>query len=195
MTGAIALLAVLCLFAGLLPFGITPLVDLAVASAAAPARLATLNALAPMRAFAAVALGTTTLVVLVHALLRLCVAPGRIARAGTWDCGHADPSSPRLQYTASSFAQFLLRLLAWAVPRRTDAPPPMELFPPPARFHQTMRETLLHGVLLPFCQRWADRCSRFRILQQGNVHLYLLYILAVLLLLLGWSVVDAWLRT
>ena len=193
MTGPMALLAALCLLAGLLPFAVAPIVDRAVAAAVPGGAARGLNELAPLRAFAAAALATALLIVVGHLLLRRRAAGDAIAHAGTWDCGYADPSSPRLQYTASSFAQFLLRLLAWAVPRRLQAPPPMELFPAPARFQQSMRETLLQGVLLPFCQRWADRCARLRILQQGNVHLYLLYILVVLLVLLGWSVVDAWL--
>jgi hydrogenase-4 component B len=190
MTGVIALLASLCLLAGLLPFAVAPVADRAIAAVTPGAGGASLDALAPLRAFAAAALVVAVLAGAGHLLLCRCRA---VARAGTWDCGYVDPGSPRLQYTASSFTQFLMRLVAWAVPRRLQAPPPMELFPPPARFHQATRETLLHGVLLPFCQRWADRCSRLRILQQGNVHLYLLYILVVLLLLLGWTVVDAWL--
>jgi hypothetical protein len=48
-------------------------------------------------------------------------------------------------------------------------------------------EPLLHGVLSPLAHRLADRCARLRILQRGNLQIYLLYILVVLVLLLTWS--------
>jgi hypothetical protein len=48
-------------------------------------------------------------------------------------------------------------------------------------------EPLLHGLLSPIAHRLADRCARLRILQRGNLQIYLLYILVVLVLLLGWT--------
>ena len=41
-------------------------------------------------------------------------------------------------------------------------------------------------VYEPFFRRWAERLSRLRILQQGKVHVYLVYILLMVVLALAW---------
>jgi hydrogenase-4 component B len=146
-----------------------------------------------MRAIAAVSVAL--LVLCSGGVLLLRRGRAGAVRAGTWDCGYAVSGSPRVQYTGSSFAQYLLRQLGWAVAQRTTRPPPPDLFPQKSHFAQEPQETLLHRVLMPFCQRWAERCARLRVLQHGNVQVYLGYMLAVLLLLLGWSVLESWLRT
>jgi hypothetical protein len=50
-------------------------------------------------------------------------------------------------------------------------------------------------VYQPFLARWADRFVRLRWLQQGILHIYILYILAVLVAALGWRSLRAWLGT
>ncbi len=187
MTGVLGFLALACTAIGMLPFWITPLVDGAVA-ATGHGVVTPIAELAPMHALGLVAIVTTALVI--GSLWRLLRRRADAATVGTWDCGYADPGSPRVQYTGSSFAQYVLRMLAWATPRRRTPAPPQELFPGPQRFESETREPLLHGLLLPWCSRWADRCLRLRILQYGSVQLYVAYVLAVLLLLLCWSVVD-----
>ena len=110
-----------------------------------------------------------------------------VAPVATWDCGYAVPDAPRLQYSASSFAQFAARLLLWAVRERKASPAPLELFPGPRTFTLAPNETLLYGVLLPASRRLAERCARLRVLQHGSVQLYLLYVLVALVLLLAWA--------
>ena len=39
----------------------------------------------------------------------------------------------------------------------------------------------------PFFRRWADRFARLRILQRGKVHVYLLYIVLMVVLALAWE--------
>jgi formate hydrogenlyase subunit 3/multisubunit Na+/H+ antiporter MnhD subunit len=113
--------------------------------------------------------------------------PAADAPVGTWDCGYVGPTSPRLQYTGTSFAQPAVRALGWTVRGHTGAPAALELFPGPRAFVRRATEPLLHGVLWPLAHRCADRCARLRFLQRGKLHVYLLYILVAHVLLLAWS--------
>ncbi len=107
----------------------------------------------------------------------------RSAAIGTWDCGYARPS-PRIQYTASSFAQLFVEqarplLLPHATPTAEAG-----LFPHPQQFHSAVQDPVLDRALLP-CLRGASAvCQWLRLLQRGKVQLYLLYILITLLVLL-----------
>jgi hypothetical protein len=117
-----------------------------------------------------------------------------LRRVATWDCGYVDASSPRLQYSAASFAQLAALVLRWTVRERASRPAPLELFPGPRTFAPGAAEPLLHGVLWPLCRALADRCSALRFLQHGKLQIYLLYILVVLCLLLAWSALVNWSR-
>ena len=48
------------------------------------------------------------------------------------------------------------------------------------------------GVYEPFFRRWADRFSWLRILQQGSVHVYVLYILLTVMIALAWLSLRTW---
>jgi hypothetical protein len=41
--------------------------------------------------------------------------------------------------------------------------------------------------------RWADRLARFRWLQQGVLHMYLVYIVVAVVIGFGWASLRAWL--
>jgi hypothetical protein len=47
---------------------------------------------------------------------------------------------------------------------------------------------------MPWFHRQADRCRRLRVLQAGRTQIYLLYILLITAVLLGWSAVTEWLH-
>ncbi|HVR76370.1 MAG TPA: hypothetical protein VMT52_18725 [Planctomycetota bacterium] len=38
--------------------------------------------------------------------------------------------------------------------------------------------------------RWADRFSRLRILQRGNLQIYLVYILVTLVIVIAWAMLS-----
>jgi formate hydrogenlyase subunit 3/multisubunit Na+/H+ antiporter MnhD subunit len=188
MTGPMAVLAALCAFAGLVPQACVPLLDGAIGAVAYPT-VGSIAALVPFGTLSAMALGCSLAAagglwwVAVVRRKRTAGSPA----VGTWDCGYLDASPSRLQYTGSSFAQFGAQILAWTVRDRAHPPAPLELFAGPRTFLRRTLEPLLHGVLWPLAHRLADRCARLRILQRGNVQIYLLYILVVLVVLLAWS--------
>lgn len=215
MTAVLGLLGGLCLAAGLAPFLLAPALEQVVAGwagAAARGGAAVLGdtavrsglgllELAPLRT-----LGWAGLAVLVPVALGTAWflrSAGRIsarrtstagAALGTWDCGYADPSSPRLQYTSSSFAALLVGLFGWAVALRRSPAAAPAMFPAPWAFATAPIDRLLARLVVPFCQRTAGRCTRVRVLQQGVLHIYLLYILGVLLLGIVWATLSPWSR-
>lgn len=188
MTVPAAVLAVLCAAVGLAPWAVAPLLDAAIADFGRLEPPMGLSDLVPFGTLSAVSLGCTAAAA---ALLWWLVAARSHARptpaVGTWDCGYADASAPRLQYTAASFAQFAVRILDWTAREATAIPRATGLFPAPRALVRRTLEPLLRGTLWPLAHRLADRCQRVRFLQRGRLQVYLLYILVALVLLLTWS--------
>jgi len=67
------------------------------------------------------------------------------------------------------------------LPRFFRSPPkrqaPRGLFPSTGDFGAETPDPVSEKVYEPFFRRWADRFARLRILQQGQLHVYLIYIL------------------
>jgi formate hydrogenlyase subunit 3/multisubunit Na+/H+ antiporter MnhD subunit len=123
----------------------------------------------------------------VVALLRGRTAP----RDATWGCGFAAPTA-RMQYTARSFSeQFAERLLPRPLAPRVRTAPIRGPLPEPARFATEEGDPITRGSYEPIFSAIAGRFARLRVLQQGNAHLYLAYILVALLASLFWSSLRA----
>jgi hydrogenase-4 component B len=105
---------------------------------------------------------------------------------GTWDCGYTVPSA-RMQYTSSSFAQLIVGLLGWALRPRIHEPRIDGPFPSRAKFHSEVPDTVLDRGVIPTFRFLARISERVRPLQRGSIHLYLLYIVGTLIVLLVWS--------
>jgi formate hydrogenlyase subunit 3/multisubunit Na+/H+ antiporter MnhD subunit len=108
------------------------------------------------------------------------------ARTETWGCGYGHPTA-RMQYTGGSFAEiFTWRLLPrWFRPRQTVRPPE-GLFPREAARASDAEDPFTRGAFRPFVARMSERFARWRWLQQGSLHLYLLYIVVAAVLGLVW---------
>jgi formate hydrogenlyase subunit 3/multisubunit Na+/H+ antiporter MnhD subunit len=116
----------------------------------------------------------------------------RSAPDQTWGCGYAAPTS-RMQYTGRSFSEVLAeRLLPTPLRARLTTTAPDVIFPSKGSFSSEGADPFTRGLYEPFLTRWADRFARLRWLQRGMLHLYLFYILLVLLLALAWMSVRAW---
>jgi hydrogenase-4 component B len=123
--------------------------------------------------------------VLIGVLLYRKMPRSAIVYGATWGCGYAAPS-PRMQYTSSSFGQMLVGMFAWALRPRRHRPETLALFPQPARFRSEVDDVLLEEGMLPAFRFTARVSGWFRILQQGSVQAYLLYIVLTLLALFLW---------
>ena len=105
----------------------------------------------------------------------------------TWDCGYASPG-PRMQYTASSFAQLLVALFRWAVLPEEHRPRVNGPFPAASqRFESHAPDPVLDRLLPPGLSRGRSLLGSARVIQAGRIQAYLLYIVVTLVLLLAWS--------
>jgi hydrogenase-4 component B len=91
-----------------------------------------------------------------------------------------------MQYTSSSFAQMLVGIFGWVLRPRTRQPKELPLFPGETDFHSEVPDRVLDDVLLPTFRFGAWLFSWFRVFQQGNIQIYLLYIFLALIALLFW---------
>ena len=120
------------------------------------------------------------------AMLVVLYRKNKMVPGPTWGCGYVLPTA-RLQYTGRSFAEFLTeRLLPRALRPQTFRKGPQGLFPPGSEFRADSPDPLREKVYEPFFRRWADRFARLRWMQQGNLHIYLVYILILVALALAW---------
>jgi hypothetical protein len=123
-------------------------------------------------------------------LIVLCMWFARAARprpaeVGTWDCGYAAPSA-RMQYTSSSFADMLVRLMAWALRPSRHEPAIKDYFPKQAEFESHVPDTVLDRGVRPLFRFVGGLADRVRKIQTGRIHIYLVYVLATLVVLLLW---------
>jgi len=141
---------------------------------------APLSTLGYLNAWTLIALGTA-------AAISLALSRARAQSEGpTWGCGYLVPTV-RMQYTGRSFAEmFAEHLLPRFLRPRTIRQAPLGVFPAQSSFGSTCPDPVSERLYEPFFRSWADRFSRLRILQQGKVHVYLVYIVVTVVLALAW---------
>jgi hydrogenase-4 component B len=125
--------------------------------------------------------GTLAGAAVMIAAARYAVVRRRVNRADTtWGCGYGG-ATPRMQYTASSFAAPLLSIfgsLTGVVEHRGTTV-----------FHSDSRDLVLDGVLSRIWSNIHGAALRLRPMQQGRIHVYLLYVVVALLACLVYLVV------
>ena len=125
------------------------------------------------------------LAVIMAAIVAL-MRTGAKAKGPTWGCGYLAPTQ-RMQYTGASFSEMMAEHLLPRVLRpRTARRAPRGLFPAASEFVQQRPDPISDKVYDPFFGRWAERFSRLRILQQGKINVYLLYIVFMVVAALAW---------
>jgi hydrogenase-4 component B len=183
------LLALLCLLLGVLPTGVIQFID------AIPRQLfggalpqATAHGwlwLTPVSS-ATASYSAPLVVVLLAAIALLAVwglrrsAVRRVRRCDAWDCGFAPPT-PRMQYTATAFAQparrvfgLLFRVDESVAPREDGA----------LRYGLRVSDRTWRLFYVPVARLVEAAARRVVRLQSGNVRVYLGWTLATLLVLL-----------
>jgi formate hydrogenlyase subunit 3/multisubunit Na+/H+ antiporter MnhD subunit len=100
-----------------------------------------------------------------------------VRRDATWACGYGGVT-PRMQYTASSFAAPLLDVFGPLSGARVERGV--------AALHTHAIDLVLDGIVLPLWGMLHKGALRMRGIQHGRLHFYLLYVLAALLVLLGY---------
>lgn len=187
MWGPMLALAALCAAIGLAPRTALSIVGLALRDSTNIAVIdipaATLSALSVIQ------IGALILIALVAGLTLL--RNRRIAplQEETWGCGYHSPSS-RMQYTATSFAQPLASFAKSLYSPRENGDIAPELFPPRTERHVSFPDLVLDRAIVPAYSRVTRLFQKFSIIQHGNTHLYVLYIVVALLVALFWSVAQ-----
>lgn len=183
MRGAMLVLLGACLGIGLLPWLIAPLLNSAV------------RAWAPLGGVAAIS-GTLTSLLWISILGTLLILISGILSwwlhrrsrltdcQPTWGCGYPLPTA-RMQYTASSFADGLVKLLRFGLWTQEHDGQTRGLFPKPAKFTSHTPDAVLDRLLLPLLTSLAVAATWLRTwLQNGVTSLYLLYVVLTLISLL-----------
>jgi hydrogenase-4 component B len=117
---------------------------------------------------------------------------GRRAADDTWGCGYLAPTA-RMQYTGRSFAEILAeRLLPRSIRPRVAIERPAAIFAEPGSLSADTTDPLTRSAYEPLFDRWTGRFSRLRWLQQGILHVYLVYILVVVVAGLAWASARRW---
>jgi formate hydrogenlyase subunit 3/multisubunit Na+/H+ antiporter MnhD subunit len=191
MVAPIVLLSAACVAMALVPRALAPLLD-RVASQVLGSTVdlapvtARLGGVAKINAVLWMALAGAT------AVLQFLVRRQRATTDETWGCGYAAPT-PRMQYTARSFAELMAEHLLPSVLRtRVTVKPPRAIFAEAAQISSDSTDPVTRGVYEPFLGTWARRFARLRWLQQGSLHVYLLYILAAVTCVLAWVSLRRW---
>ncbi len=186
-------LAAGCVLIGLAPAAVLPPLARAAASWArlAPAALAGPAAEAGAGA-ARVSLVAAVLLAAAGAVLavrrrRLATRPAA-APVETWSCGFV-ASTPRIQYTGSSFADLLLRRFSWTVPVHVEGLLPRGLFPAAASHRTHVPDPVLDEALVPAARAYGWLSGRARLLNVRRIQLQMLLVLATLVAALAWGFV------
>ena len=178
MIAPMVLLALLCAAIGLFPGLVLPLLDPVVgiwSGIPSPQLLSHV----PHGFITVLSLCILLAVIAGSVALRRMLMRRPLGAAGTWDCGYLRTSS-RIQYTASSFASTLVALFAWVLRPLAHRAPPVGVFPGSSRFDSHVPEVVLDGLLNPWWGRFKSSLASARVLQQGSVQRYLLYIMLAL---------------
>jgi hydrogenase-4 component B len=195
MQGAMAVLALVCIALGLGPFVVVPVLGGIVAGLGGLTP-ATANFSLGMPLHVSGAVGEMSPPVVAAGLVLLAAtawigvrlfADRRLRVAPTWGCGRIG-QTPRMEYTATAFAEPLRRVFA-ELYRPTedlsiDFHPESKYFVQSIEYHTALPawfERLLYAPFLSFMQAASRRVRR---LQAGSLHLYLTYMAVALLALL-----------
>jgi len=184
MRGPMLALLLACAWIGLLPSTLAPLLQSAVATWVPPAKAVSLAApLAPLPL-----VGATGWVLLIYLAGIGWWLHSRTRRAprdvSTWGCGYVAPT-PRMQYTASSFADFLVSQFRFGLWTERHGGKVKGIFPATGEFASHTPDAVLDRVLLPGFRQLALGCSWLRArVQNGRVPTYLMYVALTLLVLL-----------
>jgi formate hydrogenlyase subunit 3/multisubunit Na+/H+ antiporter MnhD subunit len=112
---------------------------------------------------------------------------GRRVTDDTWGCGYLAPTA-RMQYTGRSFAEIMSEhLLPPLFRARVAVKAPRAIFAEPTRIASDSTDPVTRTVYEPLIQGWARRFARLRWLQQGSLHIYLVYIVAAVTSVLAWT--------
>jgi hydrogenase-4 component B len=183
MLGPIVVLAACCALIGLTPMLVSPILNAGIACWMLGMRQPPMRIedLVPVGTIGGISIGLACLIVAVGVVTAL--RNRNVYRVGTWDCGFAKPTT-RMQYSASSFAQMIVRIFRIILKPQIQPPIINGSFPSPSKMHSHVDDVVMDRLLLPSghaLERWFHWAHRF---QKGLTQQYMLYILITLIVML-----------
>jgi len=136
-----------------------------------------------------VTIGAIVFIVLAAAialLRRMLLSSRTVGATGTWDCGYAAPAA-RMQYTASSFAQPVLELFRFFLRTKKHLTIPDTYFPSASHFESHTPDISSDRIYRPVFTAIRLFFTRMKVVQEGRIHIYVLYVVGTLLILLLWN--------
>ena len=145
---------------------------------------ATETLLGKISLFGGAALALVLLLLLVR---RALLARRGVRRGPVWGCGY-QYGTPRIQYTPASFVEPAARIFGAVMGTTVSAQKPEGFFPAPVSLDADAPDVVRSRFYTPIFQ-WTERaCNTLKILQNGRVNMYILYILVTLVALLIWGI-------
>ena len=200
MLAGMGLMAAACLAFGVAPMAVVPLLDRVTAGftdVPISGRLLTEGgfALTPGMGTGFASISTPMLAILLlvlapSALLGAALVGGRLRRRiyKTWGCGIT--LKPRMEYTATGFAQPIRQVFSMiyrpTVKVETEMLEESRYFAKRMRFELQLEPTFQKHLYDPVVRLFNRAADRLRVVQAGSLHLYLSYIFITLLVLLLW---------
>jgi hypothetical protein len=179
------LLFACCLWIGVAPATLVPLLQKSVEAWTGAAPANPLNALVSAGHISLAAMSLLLIVLILAVVLRRKSVRQQIRKQPTWGCGYSQ-AIPRVQYTTSSFAQMIDDFFGWALQTERKIEKPVGLFPGNTALYKTHTpDVLLDYVIRPLF-RIAEAIAVWirRLVQNGMIGYYLLYSLLATCLLL-----------
>jgi hydrogenase-4 component B len=130
---------------------------------------------APLATLGMCNLGFAVFATLAALMLWRRVKGNGLKRAVTWDCGYAAPT-PRMQYTAGSFAGIITGWFAWILQPERHEQQVEGNFPLRASFSEHTPETVLEKIVEPAGSVVMSLSTAARRLQHGRLQAYILYL-------------------
>ena len=195
------LLAALCLMLGVLPMVVVPVLDRIAGpftTVSIADKVVALDgwALAPVGvefsslSSPAIGLGLAGLSLLGLLLVKMFGGLARARYYKTWGCGIT--LTPRMQYTATGFAQPIKRVFGTiyqpTVKLETDLLEESRYFARRRRFELHLEPVFQKYLYDPIVTFFSTLADRLRVIQAGSLHLYLTYIFVTLVVLLLFAV-------
>jgi len=137
-----------------------------------------------------VTIGSIVFILLLMAIAGLrnfLLSRNSVGKSGTWDCGYAAPTA-RMQYTASSFAQPIIDLFQFFIRTKKKIIISDSYFPTAASFESHTPDISREGIYNPIFKAIESFFGRMQVMQEGRIHIYVLYVVVTLLILLFWNV-------
>ncbi|MDD3604321.1 MAG: proton-conducting transporter membrane subunit [Kiritimatiellae bacterium] len=132
------------------------------------------------------ATGVLALTAILLALRARLLKNKPVSESVTWDCGYAVPTA-RMQYTASSYADPVVRLFKLFLQTRKKFVSPEGLFPEKSSFSSATPDFYRERMYRPIFNATEKFLTRFQWLQHGRLNLYILCIMVTLIVILVWK--------